>query len=109
MTTKLLGVLLVAVLGQEHIGRGLGGPVLPESLHLSRVGDGQFLQQGKSPVLGKVAVEGDGVGDTQARHDHEAHDHSSSLVVEILCDKHREEGASVDEDALHRTFSCLSA
>jgi len=25
----LLGVLLVAVLGQEHIGRGLGGPVLP--------------------------------------------------------------------------------
>jgi hypothetical protein len=36
-------------------------------------------------------------------------DHSSSLVVEILWDKHREEGASVDEDALHRTFSCLSA
>jgi hypothetical protein len=60
----LLGVLLAAVLGQEHIGRGLGGPVLPESLHLSRVGDGQFLQQGESPVLGKVAVEGDGVGDT---------------------------------------------
>jgi len=36
----LLCVLLVAVLGQEHIGRGLGWPVLPESLHLSRVGDG---------------------------------------------------------------------
>jgi len=38
--THLLGVLLVAVLGQEHIGQGLGGPVLPESLHLWRVGDG---------------------------------------------------------------------
>jgi hypothetical protein len=25
------------------------------------------------PVLGKVAVEGDDVGDTQARYDHEAH------------------------------------
>jgi hypothetical protein len=34
---------------------------------------GRCLQQGESPVLGKVAVEGDGVGDTQARRDHEAH------------------------------------
>jgi len=28
----------------------------------------RYLQQGESPVLGKVAVEGDGVGDTQARY-----------------------------------------
>jgi len=34
---------------------------------------GRCLQQGESPVLGEMAVEGDGVGDTQARHDHEAH------------------------------------
>jgi hypothetical protein len=32
-----------------------------------------------------------------------------SLAVEIPSDKHREEGTSVDEDALHRTFSWLSA
>ena len=34
---------------------------------------GRCLQQGESPVLGEVAVEGDDVGDTQARYDHEAH------------------------------------
>src|ERR1039457_1550354 len=31
------------------------------------------LEPGESPVLGKVAVESDGIGDVQALHDHEAH------------------------------------
>jgi len=70
----------------------------------------------RSPAMCSVEQEGVRFDDNHVRRDELpsllaclGEDHSSSLVVEILCDKHREEGASVDEDALHRTFSCLSA
>jgi hypothetical protein len=76
---------------------------------------GQCLQQGESPVLSKVAVEGDDVGDTRRAMTMKLmascllEGEASAQIFRIVSDEVRKERACIDENALHRTYSCRSA
>ena len=69
-----------------------------------------------APAMCSVEQKGVRFNDDNVRRDElpalfacSGEDCPGALVVEVLRDEHREEGAGVDEDALHRAFSCLSA